>query len=184
MSKLPRFVTTKYQKRANKVEFEHVVPAENFGRGFKEWRNGHPSCIDSKGKSFKGRSCALKVNTEFRYMYADMYNAVPSIGAVNALRSNYNFTMLPNESSDFGSCAMKIENRSVEPPEQSRGRIARTYLYMAMTYDKFKLSNKQRQIMEAWDKMYPISQWECQRAKRIESIQGNAHPILKQRCSS
>ena len=52
------FVTNKQVKRAKRVEWEHVVPAENFGRSFSEWREGHPSCVDSKGKSFKGRECA------------------------------------------------------------------------------------------------------------------------------
>ncbi len=38
---LPRgFTTTKYTKRATKIEWEHIVPAENFGRSFSEWRDG------------------------------------------------------------------------------------------------------------------------------------------------
>jgi deoxyribonuclease-1 len=91
------FTTTKYVKRAKKIEWEHVVPAENFGRAFSEWRDGHKKCFSSKGKAFKGRKCAEKVDTEYRYMQADMFNLYPAIGAVNALRSNYNFTMLPSE---------------------------------------------------------------------------------------
>jgi deoxyribonuclease-1 len=51
------FITTKYVKRAKKVEWEHVVPAENFGRTFSEWRDGDKQCINSKGKAFKGRRC-------------------------------------------------------------------------------------------------------------------------------
>lgn len=35
------FIMTKYVKRAKKIEWEHVVPAENFGRTFSEWRDGH-----------------------------------------------------------------------------------------------------------------------------------------------
>ena len=57
----------KNEKRAKRIEWEHVVPAENFGRYFSEWREGHPDCKDSKGKPFKGRKCAAKVNQEFRY---------------------------------------------------------------------------------------------------------------------
>ncbi len=34
------FITTKYAKRARRIEWEHVVPAENFGRAFSEWRTG------------------------------------------------------------------------------------------------------------------------------------------------
>jgi len=42
------FVTSKYIKRAKRVEQEHVVPAENFGRIFPEWREGHDKCENSK----------------------------------------------------------------------------------------------------------------------------------------
>ncbi|SGY95004.1 endonuclease [Moritella viscosa] len=176
------FHTDKYVKRAKKVEWEHVVPAENFGRTFVEWRDGHKSCVSNKGKDFKGRKCAEKVNKEYRYMQADMFNLYPAIGTVNALRSNYNFTMLPDEKSDFGSCDMKIENRKAEPPESARGRIARTYLYMESTYSRYSMSKSQRQLMNAWDKMYPVEQWECERARRITELQGNTNSVVQSRC--
>ncbi|MGI2109719.1 endonuclease [Shewanella frigidimarina] len=176
------FHTDKYVKRSKKIEWEHVVPAENFGKTFVEWREGDNQCVNSKGKSFKGRKCAEKVNNEYRYMQADMFNLYPAIGAVNALRSNYNFTMLPDEKSDFGSCDMKIENRKAEPPESARGRIARTYLYMESTYSRYSMSKSQRQLMNAWDKMYPVVQWECDRAKRITALQGNMNNIVQNRC--
>lgn len=176
------FKTTKYAKRAKKIEWEHVVPAENFGRAFSEWREGHKQCVNSKGKAFKGRKCADKVNAQYRYMQADMFNLYPAIGAVNALRSNYNFTMLPSEQSDFGSCSMKIANKKAEPPEGARGRISRTYLYMDETYSKFKMSRQQRQLMTAWDKTYPVDSWECRRAKKIASIQNSKNDVVKNRC--
>ena len=93
------------------------MPAESFGRTFSEWRNGHEQCVNSKGKLFKGRRCAEKVNTEYRYMQSDMFNLYPAVGAVNALRSNYIFTLLPTMKSNFGSCAMKIYSRKVKPPK-------------------------------------------------------------------
>jgi deoxyribonuclease-1 len=89
-------------------------------------------------------------------MKADMFNLYPAIGAVNALRSNYNFTMLPSATSDFGSCAIKIDNRKAEPPIKARGRIARTYLYMEGAYKRYNMSKSQLQLMNAWDKMYPL----------------------------
>jgi deoxyribonuclease-1 len=50
------FKTEKHIKRAKRIEWEHVVPAENFGRTFSEWRSGDTKCVNSKGKSFKGVS--------------------------------------------------------------------------------------------------------------------------------
>ncbi|WP_354625290.1 endonuclease [Psychromonas sp. MME2] len=178
------FETSTHLKRAKKVEWEHVVPAENFGRTFSEWRDGDKQCVNSKGKAFKGRRCAEKVNQEYRYMQADMFNLYPAIGAVNALRSNYNFTMLPAAKNSFGSCAMKIENSKAEPPEAARGQISRTYLYMEDTYSRYRMSNQQRQLMNAWDKMYPVSAWECQRAKKIAALQKNSNHVVQSRCEA
>ncbi len=178
------FLTTKYVKRSKKIEWEHVVPAENFGRTFSEWRDGHKQCVNSKGKAFKGRRCAEKINTEYRYMQADMFNLYPAIGAVNASRSNYNFTMLPNAKSDFGSCSMKIDNRKAEPPTAARGQIARTYLYMEDAYERYSMSKPQRQLMNAWDKIYSVTAWECVRTKIITNIQQIENNIVKSRCKS
>lgn len=171
-------------KRANRVEWEHVVPAENFGRAFDEWREGSPECVDNRGKAFKGRKCAEKVNPEYRHMQADMYNLYPAIGAVNAMRSNFNFQMLPGEESSFGSCEMKIADRKAEPPARARGQIARTYFYMQDAYPRYKMSRQQEQLMGAWDKMYPVDQWECTRAKRIEAVQGNENRFVKEPCEA
>jgi len=176
------FITTKYQSRASRIEWEHIVPAENFGRAFREWREGDPLCVDNRGKPFKGRNCAEKANVEYRHMQADMHNLAPAIGAVNAARQNYNFTLLPDAQSSFGSCVMKIRDNRVEPPVGARGIIARTYLYMQAEYPRYQMGRPQQQLMEAWDKMYPPDQWECTRARRIAKIQGNVNEVTEARC--
>ena len=181
---LPKgFLTTKHKKRAERMEWEHVVPAENFGRFFIEWREGSPLCIDNRGMPFKGRKCAEKTNPTFRLMQSDMYNLYPAIGSVNAERGNKIFGILPaSAQNSFGSCSMKISENRVEPPVRARGPIARTYKYMAYAYPLFKLSSEQERLMKVWDKQYPAEKWECVRAKRIERIQGNENPFVKQSC--
>ena len=177
------FVTTKHKKRSKRIEWEHVVPAENFGKTFSEWREGHPNCVDSKGKSFKGRNCAEKMNYEYRLMQADMHNLFPAIGSVNAMRSNFNFTELSADTPNtFGSCAMKIQERKVEPPHHIKGIIARTYLYMENAYPRYKISNKMKKMLQVWDNVHPVTEWECIRAKRIEKIQGNPNKIVNEKC--
>ena len=178
------FESVKYKKRAKKIEWEHLVAAENFGRNFTEWRDGDAICVSNKGKSFSGRKCAEKVNTEYRYMQADMHNLFPAIGSVNALRSNYNFVADNGANSSFGSCDMRIKSKKAVPPESARGRIARTHLYMDSTYPKFSMSKQQTQLMNAWDKMYPVSQWECDRAKKIATLQKSDNLIVKDRCET
>ena len=39
------FITPKHEKRAAKIEWEHSLPAENFGQTFEEWRTGAPECL-------------------------------------------------------------------------------------------------------------------------------------------
>ena len=176
------FTTPKHEKRAHRIEWEHVVPAENFGRAFVEWREGDAKCTDNKGRSFKGRKCAEKANETYRLMQADMYNLYPAIGAVNALRSNFRYGLLPSVKPTFGTCAMKIEGNRVEPPEYTRGTIARTVLYMADAYPQYRLSNADRKLMDAWNTMYPVEAWECLRANRIEKLQGNENTFVKEAC--
>jgi deoxyribonuclease-1 len=184
VTNLPRgYKSSKYKKRAKRVEWEHIVPAENFGRTFTEWREGDTKCVNKHGKPYKGRRCANKANREYRQMQSDLYNLYPAIGAVNASRSNYNFTMLPGEKSNFGTCQMKVANKKAEPPLKARGRIARAYLYMEQKYSRYNMSKSQRKLMLAWDKLHPVNSWECLRADRIEKIQGNTNPILSARCN-
>ena len=178
------FSTDKYEKRAKKVEWELVVPAENFGRSFTAWREGDSACVTKSGKHYKGRRCASKASEEYKYMQADMYNLYPAIGAVNALRQNYNFQANVNTGNSFGSCEMRIKNRKVEPPKSARGQIARSYLYMDKTYQHYNMSKKQRQLMNAWNKQYPATQWECERGERINKLQQSPNEILNRSCHS
>ena len=176
------FKTPSHEKRAYKLEWEHAVPAENFGRAFAEWREGHPACVDSKGKSFKGRKCAEKMNPDFQLMQADMYNLYPAIGSVNAIRSNFNYAELPTAEVTFGTCPMKIDGKKAEPPEYTKGAIARTYLYFEEEYPAYHMSDAQKKMMVAWDKMHPVDAWECERARRIQNLQKNENRVVKERC--
>jgi deoxyribonuclease-1 len=166
-------------KRAKRLEWEHVVPAHAFGQAFKEWREGHPECVDSQGKPFNGRNCARKMVKLFRYMESDLYNLQPAIGEVNGLRSNYSMEMIPGEKREFGDCDVEIENHKVEPRPEIRGDIARTYLYMNQAYPgKGILSRSNQKLFEAWDKLDPVDDWERERARRIEALQGNPNPFI------
>ena len=176
------FDDTLYPDRARRIEWEHVVPVENFGRLFPEWRAGADACTE-KGIPHTGRKCVEKVNTAFQYMQSDMYNLYPAIGSVNAARSNYNFALLGEDApAPFGSCPMKIQDGKVEPPAPARGKIARTYLYMESAYPRYQMSDAQRKLMQAWDRQYPVDKAECLRTRRIEEIQHNENPAVKPAC--
>ena len=171
------------KRKAERMEWEHIVPAQNFGKTFTEWSDGHQKCVSNKGKKFKGRSCAEQESEAFRYMYTDMYNLYPSIGAVNYLRGNFNFTQFTKKiPSTFGDCQLRISRNKVEPRNEIKGLIARTYLYMQDTYRRYKIGEPMYAILKVWNKQYPVTRWECRRAYRIEKVQGNANKFVKTDC--
>lgn len=159
----------KQQKRASRIEWEHIVPAWAFGHQRQCWQNG-------------GRK-ACKKDNEFRLMEGDMHNLVPAIGEVNGDRSNYRFSDWQGFPKQYGQCDMVVDfkGKKVQPPEISRGAIARAYLYMSQQYS-LKLSKQERRLYQAWNKQHPPSRWECRRNQLIEEIQGNRNPFIK-RCN-
>lgn len=172
----------KDEKRANRLEWEHVVAAENFGRSFVEWREGVPQCVSKSGKHFKGRKCA-ETNDEFNRMEADLYNLWPVVGELNGLRSNFQMAMVSGDSISFGKCLAKVGGRQFEPMDQDKGVVARTHLYFDLNYPgRGVVSEKNRKLFEVWDRQYPVTDWECERGRRIAEIQGNANQILQIRC--
>ncbi len=175
------FKFRKDETRANKVEWEHIVPAEAFGNSFAEWRDGHPNCVE-KGAAYKGRKCAAKVNKQFKLMEADMYNLVPAIGEVNGDRKNYPYAMLEREEREYGACNMEIRDQKAEPPDDKYGDIARGYMYMEAAYRRGVISDKNVKLFEAWNRMDPVDKWECERARLIEKIQGNRNTIVANAC--
>lgn len=172
-------------KRAQRIEWEHVVPAHAFGQSFREWREGDPKCV-KKGKRFKGRKCAER-NPVFARMEGDLYNLYPEIGELNGLRSNFSMAALGNPgkgSLTFGDCKAHILDRKFEPMDRAKGIVARIYMYMDLTYPGHGIiSNKNRKLFEAWDKMFPVSKSECDRRILIRNSTGRMNPILEKACT-
>lgn len=156
-------------KRAKRIEIEHMMPAENFGRQLRCWRE--PIC-NGKGKKYRGRKCCRKTSQEFRHMEAELYNLWPTVGLVNQARSNYRFSAWAKREWFYG-CDFKIDKalRKVEPATRAKGIVARANLFMADKYN-LSLSKGQRKLFLAWNKQYPPSDWEKTWARRVEKIEG------------
>ena len=167
-------------KRAKRIEWEHIVPAYDFGRSFAEWREGHKDCVDRKGKKFKGRNCARKINKKFRLMESDMYNLVPEIGELNAIRSNHPITEVADTKQQLrGGCKTVFSGNALKPRDEIKGFVARVYKYMDDAYPGHGIiSKKNRKLFDAWDKQFPPTAWEIERAKRIEKVQKNSNKFV------
>ena len=160
--------------RAERVEAEHVFPASQFGNFRQCWREpaAFAECTTSNGNRLPGRDCCQQVDPTFVAAHNDLHNLYPSVGYINGQRSNYNWGMVPGGVT-YGRCEMVIDSsiRRAQPPEATRGTIARTMFYMRDTYG-FRLSRQDVQLYTAWNHQYPPDAWEIERNRRIRVIQG------------
>ncbi len=162
----------KQETRANRIEWEHIVPAWEFGHQLQCWQKG-------------GRKNCADTSPEFNKMESDMHNLVPAIGEVNGDRSNFRFSQWNAKADQYGQCDMVIDfkNRQAQPAPDTRGKIARTYLYMQQTYN-LKIASQQLKLFKAWDKSYPVDTIECKRDNAIAQVQGNHNPFVQNACSA
>lgn len=172
-------------RRAKRLEWEHVVPAEAFGQSFVEWREGGPRCR-SRGRSYRGRKCAGK-NPDFARMEGDLYNLFPEAGEVNGIRSNHSMAEIGAlgrfAGVSFGGCKARDFESKFEPMDFSKGTVARVYLYMDGEYPgRGIISDKNRKLFAAWDSSYPVEPWECDLYRKIRKVQ-NENPVLAARCA-
>ncbi|EAL9924202.1 deoxyribonuclease [Campylobacter coli] len=145
----------KINQRIKRIEWEHIMPAQNFGKHLPCWKEG-------------GRK-ACKNDPTFAKMEADKQNLVPAIGEINGDRSNFRYAEAPTnlKYTQYGNCKVYTDFKAKRfyPANYSKDWIARSYLYMSKTYN-IRLSDQERKLMEAWDKQYPIDEKE----KRIRAL--------------
>ena len=151
-------------RRAARIEWEHIVPAWVIGHQRRCWQQG-------------GRKHCASHDQAYRRAEADLFNLVPSIGEINADRSNYRFAWLPQQPTQYGACPMVVDfkARRVMPRAKVRGMIARTYFYMSERYG-LRLSKQERQLFNAWHKHYPVQAWERQRNQQFACVMGWSNP--------
>ncbi|MFW0700596.1 deoxyribonuclease I [Pantoea sp. R13S299] len=159
----------KNANRAARIEWEHVMPAWEFGHQRQCWQEG-------------GRKNCSK-DPDYRRIESDLHNLEPAVGEVNGDRGNFAYSQWNGSEKQYGQCEMKIDFKLklAEPPARARGAIARTYFYMRDQYN-LRISRQQTQLFTAWDKLYPVTQWECERDQRIAKVQGNHNPYVQQAC--
>ncbi|EAM0603361.1 deoxyribonuclease [Campylobacter coli] len=145
----------KINQRIKRIEWEHIMPAQNFGKHLPCWKEG-------------GRK-ACKNDPTFAKMEADKQNLVPAIGEINGDRSNFRYAEAPTnlKYTQYGNCKVYTDFKAKRfyPANYSKGWITRSYLYMSKTYN-IRLSDQERKLMEAWDKQYPMDEKE----KRIRAL--------------
>lgn len=160
------YIPRKNLNRAQRIEWEHIVPAWQIGHQRQCWQNG-------------GRKSCERNDPIFRRAEADLHNLVPSIGEVNGDRNNFSFGWLPSRPGQYGACLTQVDfkARKVMPRPSIRGMIARTYFYMSKHY-KLRLSKQDTQLYQAWNRTYPVENWERQRNQRVACVMGRGNEFV------
>lgn len=154
------------KQRAQRTEFEHIVPASWFGQQRQCWQQG-------------GRKNCTKNDAYFSVMEADMHNLMLVVGEVNADRSNYRFGVVNSDKKIYGQCDSKVDfkQRIFEPRDEVKGMVARVYFYMYDRYD-LSMSDAQQKLFMAWHKQFPVTAWEQERDQRIASVMGHHNEFV------
>lgn len=162
------FEPRKNANRAARIEWEHVFPAEHFGRQQQCWKDG-------------GRKNCSGKDTTFDTMEGDLNNLVPAVGEVNGDRNNFSYSVWTNNPTPvYGQCKSipDFQSKKFQPREEVRGRAGRISLYMATHYG-LQVSKQDKQLWCAWAKQYPVDAWEIERDKRIKAMQGEGNPLVE-----
>lgn len=148
--------------RAQRIEWEHIVPAHHFGKNLSCWQQG-------------GRDNCQQKDPLFGRMEADLFNLKPAIGEVNGDRANFAFAELPAQQPQYGACDFKVDfaQKLAEPRPEVRGDIARIYFYMADKY-ALALPKSQQQLLLQWHLDDPVDAREQLLGQRIAQQMG--HP--------
>ncbi len=168
-------------RRARRIEWEHVVPAAWTGRYRECWQRP-AACKRANGSDRPRRACCRRIDPEFRALEGDPHNLVPAVGELNARRSDSGFGIVSGESRAFGACDFEIARTAkgrgrVEPRAEIRGDIARIHFYMIDRYG-IPIESDYLKMLQAWAREDPVSPFERLRNDRIFAKTGVSNPYV------
>lgn len=160
----------KNEKRAKRIEAEHIMPAHEFGKNRSCWISG-------------GRQNCTSSDPTFMKMEGDLHNLFPAIGEVNGDRSNFKFSEKLRGTSPYGKCEVIIDRKRQRAmiPDRAKGQVARAYLYMSNRYH-IPLDNEHINLFNQWNKKFKPTYNECLYNKLATKAQGNDNPFVTKAC--
>jgi deoxyribonuclease I len=165
-----------YQSRAETLEWEHVVPASLMpARQFACWND--ESYAVANQCSEPGRSCCERADLDAQKMIFDLHNLAPSVGQVNAQRSNDRYGLVTGETLPL-VCDVEFAPGITEPSDGVRGEVARTWLYMHSQHG-LELEPGELAMYLRWSQLDPPEQDELVRNERVKALQGVGNPYVE-----
>lgn len=153
------------KKKGSKDRIEHIYPANWIARSL--------GCQSRKDCKFY----------KYREASSDLHNLWPALQRFNSSRGNLPFGEIIGEVARFKTPKCDFERTTgkdavVEPRDEVKGQIARSYLYMVHRYDL--PTHDILPLMVKWNKTYPPSKEEITRHNLIERNQGRSNPFIEE----
>ncbi len=162
-----------HRARAGRLEWEHVVPVSLMpARDFACWNE--ELWAEEHGCDEPGRKCCETTDPSAQKMIFDLHNLAPSVGQVNAQRSNDRYGLIAGENLPL-TCDVEFAPGMTEPAPSVRGDVARAWLYMYSQHD-LDLQPGELGMFLRWSQQDPPEQDELNRNDRVESLQGTRNP--------
>lgn len=154
--------------RAQRVEWEHVVPASWFGQPMACWKSG-------------GRQNCSKHDSAYQHIEGDLHNLTPAVGEVNGDRGNLPFGLVAADKGRYGKCGTRVDRETgkVEPRDEVKGDAARIAFYMSERY-RIKIDDAQMRVLLQWAQQDPVDAWERERDNRVAQQMGWHNPYVAQ----
>jgi hypothetical protein len=119
--------------------------------------------------------CQLKKFSRFDETRADMYHIFSVESGINGARGSSPFVECSGSDASWTSQQC---GGGFEPPPEQKGITARAMFYMSVTYN-MPIDDRQERTLREWALKYPVSEYERQRAKKVNEIQGNPNPFVE-----
>ncbi|MBI5622396.1 MAG: endonuclease [Elusimicrobia bacterium] len=121
-------------------------------------------------------------------MRSDLHHLMATLEHPNSIRSNFPFGKITNPRPEYSNRGgAKMDRGVFEPPDFTKGRVARAAFYFFARYynrriffkggDRF-WSRGMIETLMSWNREFPPSQFEKDRNDIVERFQGNRNPFI------
>ena len=103
----------------------------------------------------------------------DLIHLFPTISKLNSKRGNKPF----GEIDGHNPTTIQISSSKADPPDNHKGAVARAMFYMSIAYS-MRIDARQEATLRDWNKRFPVTNEERERADKIIDAQGNINPFV------
>ncbi|MCH8498065.1 MAG: endonuclease [Marinobacter sp.] len=132
------------------------------------------SFVRSALRCGSARQCERE-SEAYRRIASDLHNLVPVQSVIELRRRNARYELL-GEGVPANECGIREAGQTMEPPDHTKGRIARALAYMVTTYELPMIMPGA--LMRGWSEAFPPSDEERILNRAIIDIQGNGNPYI------